>query len=247
SNGAKSHTYADGPNDYNVTVDLVDEDGSFLNRANPLPVHVNNVAPTAHLTGDATADEGTTHTYTYTVTDPGQDTFNVNSGYPQCGGAGQLVLASVSQNPGGGSFDCFFPNGPATTNVAIKVTDSDCASTTDSESVQVVDVANVPPSVTAPANQSSNEGENHSFTLGSFTDPGADSPWHVTVAWGDGAPVTTFDRTSTGTIPAQSHTYADGPNDYTVTVSVNDNTDTTSKTFSVHVNNVPPSIATSGN
>src|SRR5205823_4064288 len=184
-------------------------------------------------------DEGTTHTYTFTVTDPGQDTFTVNSGYPNCGTGGTYVAGSLITNAGGGSFDCSFPAGPATTDVAIKVTDSDGASTTDSESVQVVDVANVPPSVTAPANQSSNEGENHSFSLGSFSDPGADSPWHVTDAWGDASPVTTFDLTSTGTIPAQSHTYADGPNDRTVTVTVDDNTDTTSKTFSVHVNNVP--------
>src|SRR5439155_18846498 len=63
SNGLKSHTYADGPDDHAITVNLVDEDGTFLNRANALSVHVNNVAPTAHLTGDATADEGTTHTY----------------------------------------------------------------------------------------------------------------------------------------------------------------------------------------
>src|SRR5207244_3501553 len=70
----------------------------------------------------------------------------------------------------------------------------------------------------------------------------------VTVNWGDGSfPDTTFDVGSTGTIPAQSHTYADGPNDYTVTVTVDDGTDHPSKTFSVHVNNVPPSIAISGN
>src|SRR5436189_60534 len=34
SNGIKSHTYSDGPNTYAVTVDLVDGDGTFLNRAN---------------------------------------------------------------------------------------------------------------------------------------------------------------------------------------------------------------------
>ena len=33
SNGVKTHTYADGPNDWPVTVDLVDEDGTFLDRA----------------------------------------------------------------------------------------------------------------------------------------------------------------------------------------------------------------------
>ena len=37
SNGIKSHTYAEGPNSYAVTVDLVDEDGTFLNQAVPLP------------------------------------------------------------------------------------------------------------------------------------------------------------------------------------------------------------------
>ena len=347
SNGAKSHTYADGPDDHAITVDLLDEDGTFLNRANALSVHVNNVAPTvtlaaansytfdesgaaersfgysvsdpggandpitidsiscgstpnvvasnsfnattnqgtlkckfpdgpdspsisiqasdgdggtgsathgvtvnnvaptALITGDASVDEGSTHTYSYTVTDPGHDTFTVNPSYPQCG-AGQLVLASVHQTSGGGSFDCFFPDGPATTNVAIKVTDSDGASDTASEAVQIVQVANVPPAVTAPTNQSSNEGENHSFNLGSFTDPGDDSPWNVTVAWGDGSAVTTFQANAAGTIAPHSHSYADGPNDYTVTVSVNDGDDTTSKTFSVHVNNVAPTVTLTG-
>ena len=77
--------------------------------------------------------------------------------------------------------------------------------------------------MTAAADQSSNEGESHSFSLGSFSDPGDDS------ALGrDG-------RLGRRDLPAdqlhgglgrhdrgQSHTYADGPNHYTVTVSVND-------------------------
>ena len=33
--GAKTHTYADGPDNYNMTVDLVDEDGTFLDRPTP--------------------------------------------------------------------------------------------------------------------------------------------------------------------------------------------------------------------
>src|SRR5947207_2883480 len=91
-----------------------------------------------------------------------------------------------------------------------------------SEYTTAVTVNNVVPSVTAPANQSSNEGENHSFSLGSFSDPGDDSPWHVTVDWGDGSLETSFDINTSGTIPAQSHTYADGPSDHTVTVTVDD-------------------------
>ena len=45
SNGAKSHTYADGPANRSITVDLVDEDGTHLNRANAFSVTVDNVAP----------------------------------------------------------------------------------------------------------------------------------------------------------------------------------------------------------
>src|SRR5207244_6273040 len=58
TNGFKTHTYADGPNDYNVTVDLTDEDGTFLDRANALSVHVNNVAPTATFTNNGPVNEG---------------------------------------------------------------------------------------------------------------------------------------------------------------------------------------------
>ena len=47
---------------------------------------------------------------------------------------------------------------------------------------------------------------------------------------------------------AQSHTYADGPNDYTVTVTVTDKDgDSDSETFSVHVNNVAPTATLANN
>src|SRR5207244_2755817 len=52
SNGAKTHTYADGPATRAITVDLVDEDGTFLDRANAFSVTVNNVAPTATLSNN---------------------------------------------------------------------------------------------------------------------------------------------------------------------------------------------------
>src|SRR5439155_14035161 len=42
STGVKTHTYADGPSDHAVTVDLTDEDGTFDDAANALSVHVNN-------------------------------------------------------------------------------------------------------------------------------------------------------------------------------------------------------------
>src|SRR5204862_319432 len=53
-----------------------------------------------------------------------------------------------------------------------------------SEYTTAVVVRNVDPTVTAPADQSSDEGSSASFHLGSFSDPGADSPWKVHVEWG---------------------------------------------------------------
>jgi hypothetical protein len=108
-------------------------------------------------------------------------------------------------------------------------------------------VNNVSPAVTAPANQSSNEGENKLFSLGSFSDPGPDSPWTVDVDWGDGSPHTTLSQTATGVITAQSHTYGDNaPNNgtYTVKVKVTDEdggSDT--KSFTVNVANVDPTTS----
>ena len=206
-------------------------------------MHVNNVAPTVTFTSAPdTAFEGDTKTYVYTVTDPGVDTFTVDATYPKCGLHGTIV-GTPTVNASGGSFQCNFPDGPNSSTVAIKVTDSDGASDTDSEAVQIVAIANVAPSVTAPADQSSNEGASHSFSLGSFTDPGSDADWTVTVDWNDGSLDTVFTTSSTGTIAAQSHTYADGPNDYTVSVTVTDKDGVSgTKTFSVHVDNVAPSV-----
>src|SRR4029079_18267247 len=59
--GAKTHTYADGPNNYDITVDLTDEDGSFTDAANAFSVHVNNVAPTISISGAANVNEGSSY------------------------------------------------------------------------------------------------------------------------------------------------------------------------------------------
>jgi len=204
---------------------------------------VANVAPTVNLTGDLNVDEGSTHTYSFTVTDPGVDGFTVDAAYPDCdAGAtnnGSYVAGSLAVTAAGGSFKCSFPDGPSTANVKIKVADSDGASTTDSESVQVVAVANVAPTVVAAAGQSSDEGQAKSFSLGSFSDPGVNDSWMVDVSWGDSSTTPSFSSPQ-GTIAAKTHTYADNGS-YTVTVKVTDNTgDSDSKTFTVTVANVAP-------
>ena len=110
-----------------------------------------------------------------------------------------------------------------------------------------VTVANVAPVVSAPAAQTASEGTSKSFALGSFTDPGADSPWQVTVAWGDGTSHTVFNAASAGSLPPKSHTYAtDGL--FTVTVTVNDGVSSDHAAFRVTVTapgggNHPPSFS----
>jgi len=100
---------------------------------------------------------------------------------------------------------------------------------------------NSPPIVTAAADQTSDEGENKSFALGSFTDANGNGPWEVRVTWGDGSLPETFFRSSTGALPARSHTYAEDGT-YTVTVRVEDAAVASdSDTFQVVVGNLPPS------
>src|SRR5205823_4095407 len=128
TNGVKTHTYADGPSDHSVTVDLVDEDGTFLDRANPHTVHVNNVAPTVTLsnTNDLNVNEGSTqHTYSYSISDPGVDT--VSAVTTSCGANGTKVLNSDTNTDTSGSFKCTFPDGSSTTTsvVSASATDSD--------------------------------------------------------------------------------------------------------------------------
>src|SRR5207253_1320564 len=111
-----------------------------------------------------------------------------------------------------------------------------------SEYTGSVTVNDVNPVVQAAANQSSNEGESHSFSLGSFSDPGVnDNPWHVAIDWGDGHSAS-FDTSSQGSLGSLNHTYADNGL-YTVTVTVTDkDTASGSKTFKVSVANVPPTV-----
>jgi hypothetical protein len=248
--GSFACRFKDGDASSTVEIKVRDADegaGSTTADSNVASINVtiHNVAPTVNLTGETTVDEGSSHTYAFTVTDPGDDTFVVSATYPKCGLHGEYVAGSLSVTSSGGSFGCRFPDGPNTTDVAIKVADSDGASTTDSEKVVVVTVENVPPAVTAPADQSSNEGEGHSFTLGSFTDPGADT-WTVDVDWGDGSPHSAPALGSQGTIPATNHTYVDN-GAYVVTVKVTDSdNDFDAESFNVTVSNVPPTVTLSG-
>src|SRR5262249_44323809 len=72
-----------------------------------------------------------------------------------------------------------------------------------------VTVTDLPPAVTAPADQNAVEGTGQGFALGSFTDPGPQGgPWSVDVNWGDGTAHDTFSAAAVGTLGSLSHAYA---------------------------------------
>src|SRR5205823_6353223 len=95
-----------------------------------------------------------------------------------CNG-GSLVGATYAGSGTSSSTTCTFPDGPATKPVTGRIIDKDGGFTEYTTNVSVVNVA---PSVTAAANQSSDEGSAHSFDLGSFSDAGVnDGQWSVDV------------------------------------------------------------------
>ena len=83
-----SHTYADGPNSYTISVELIDEDGTFANDTT-LAVTVLNVAPVVTLSGlDPVNESVAAGQLRLPVTDPGADGFTVTEGDIDCGTGG---------------------------------------------------------------------------------------------------------------------------------------------------------------
>jgi predicted GH43/DUF377 family glycosyl hydrolase len=135
---AGDHSYADN-GAYTVTVCVTDDDTATT--CDTLVVYVENVPPTVTLTGPTTVDEGDTATYSYTVSDPGDDTFILDN--ETCGTGGTLSNSSFDSSTGAGSFDCTFLDGPATTTISVAVSDDDGGSGSDSLTVNVNNVAPV--------------------------------------------------------------------------------------------------------
>jgi PKD domain len=239
--GDVTHTYADGPNTYAVTVDLVDEDDTHVDRANDHSVQVDNVAPAVTAPANQTADEGTATSFSLgSFLDPGDDDpWQVTVDWGD--GSTDTVFTEATPGPIAATMHTYADDGLFTVTVTV---DEDNGAGADGSATFQVTVANVPPEVTAPADQNAGEGTAHVFELGSFTDPGDDDPWRVTVDWGDGSTDSVFTESSPGAITDTSHTYADDGL-YTVTVTVTEENGTAasgSATFGVDVANVAPAI-----
>jgi hypothetical protein len=238
--GSQSHTYAEeGP--YTVTVTVQDTADGLSNSAS-FQVTVSDPAvvgsPAAVSATAGAAFSGAVATFT----DPGgaeandgtHYTASIDWGDQTAATTGTITLSGSTFTVSGGH--TYASSGSFTITTTIN---HEGVNTTVRSSASV---GTAPaPVVTAPGNQTSSEGTSASFNLGSFTDSGGNGPWAVTVAWGDGSNNTTFNRSQTGTLGSQSHTYAEeGP--YTVTVTVQDTGDGLSNSASFQVTVSDPAV-----
>ena len=180
TNGVKTHTYADGPNNYAITVDLVDEDGTFLDRANALSVHVDNVAPSIAISGAASVNEGSAYSLTLgAVTDPGTDTVTSYIVHWGDGNSDTYAHATASRRTP-------TPTARTTTTITVDLVDED-GTFLDRANALSVHVNNVAPTIAISGATSVNEGSAVQPDAGRGHRPGHRHGHAATIVhWGDG-------------------------------------------------------------
>lgn len=144
-----THTYADGLQQYTIHATAMDDDGGIP--ADPLTVTVNNVPPTASITGPTTANEGSAVTYAGSFTDPAA-AFDVPYSYAWSVTAsnGQSIpgaSGSIGSYPGSIPNFSFTPADEGTYTVSLVVTDGDGG--TSPTATRTLTVTNVAPTVQA--------------------------------------------------------------------------------------------------
>lgn len=190
-----------------VRAKVTDDEGGFAEYTGT--VTVDNLAPTGTFSYDGPVDEGSPFRLAITgAADPSSKdldaglefAFDCGTGLGSFGAAGGLSCATTDQG---------------TRSVTGKVRDKDGGVSTYTGSVSV---RNVAPSVEAGADVEVTSGGTFSLA-GSFADPGADSPWSYSVAWGFGSP-TTGSASAPGAVSESARYLAVGT--YTVSLTVTD-------------------------
>jgi hypothetical protein len=214
------------------------DDGGATNNigSDEIDVTVNNVAPTVHLSGATSADEGQTKTYTYTVSDPGTDPNPTIS--EECG-----TYGSYANTLAANSFDCTFPDGPASSTVKVTADDHDPSNNVGLDYINV-SIANVAPHVVLSGANSANEGQTKTYTY-IVSDPGNDPNPTITESCGANGT-----RTDTPAADSFDCTFPDGPASSNVRVEADDHDPSNNVGFdqiAVAVANLAPTASFSNN
>lgn len=229
---------------FTVPVRVTDGDGGEATGSTT--VTVNNVDPTiTDVANNGPIDEGSPATITVTATDPAGVNDPLMYEFDCDNDSTYEIPPQV-----GNSTSCSFADEGSFT-VAVRVTDGDGGSATDSTSVTV---NNVLPSVSLPSVdiEPSDEGQSVVASV-TFTDPGTLDTHTCTVDYDDGdGPVagTVTEEAGSGTCTGPAHTYVDddptgtASDPYTIAVQVYDDEGSFVGQTSTHtVNNVAPVIA----
>ncbi|MCC7473958.1 MAG: hypothetical protein IT425_01065 [Pirellulales bacterium] len=230
-----THTFADGANTRTISATATNEDGTF-NAGNTVAVTVNDVAPSLAISGASSVNEGSPYTLNLSATDPGADTISQWTITWGDGSAAQVV----SGNPS--SVTHTFADGANTRTISATATNED--GTFNAPSNVVVTVHDVTPTGTISGNSTVQAGTLYTLNL-SATDPGADTISQWSINWGDGS----APQAVSGNPSSVTHTYATGPNNYTInaTVTNEDGTFAAGNTVAVSVTAAPgPTLAISG-
>ena len=238
--GNAQHTYADGETggtSRTIEVSVTDEDGAFL--AGSKTITVNNVAPTAVLSGIGSLNEGDTYTLHITGSDPAglNDSLSYSIDWGD-GSAPQLLSAAELLALSGNVEHLFSDDEDGLVNatdrtIQVTVSDEDGGSSTSSK---VVTVNNVAPTIVLSGDASVNEGSLYTLNLGAVTDPGVDVVTQYIVDWGDGSASESF--AATGDV---THAFM-AANNYTVSVNLvdEDGTHVDAGSLAVTVNDTVP-------
>lgn len=152
---------------------------------------MNNVAPTATFANSGAVDEGSVGSVSFSApSDP--STIDTTAGFRYAydfNNDGSFDLGDGTYAGSGTNAAPVVPalylaDGAGSLVVRGRIIDKDGGFT---DYTTTVTINNVVLAVTAPADQQTSTGVLTSFALGSFADPGADSPWQITVDWGDGS------------------------------------------------------------
>ncbi|MBL8396670.1 MAG: hypothetical protein JNL84_00795, partial [Candidatus Accumulibacter sp.] len=245
------HTYYENAT-YAVTVTANDQQGQPNSiEVDSFQVVVANAAPTISLSGNATVVQG--NVYTLDLGDPVDP---ANFGGPirdtvteyriNWGDGTPLEIYSAAALPANGILTHAYGVAGTQTITVTLVDEDGMHANAGSKTITVAPPAEVL-TVNAGADIGVNEGALFSKTI-TFTDPTDTNANGRTYAvnWGDG-------QTSTGSVGAGvfsfniGHTYADGANNYTATVTVDDDgAQQGSDGFAVSVNNIAPTVSVAG-